>query len=105
MIADEPHPAQSQEASPALAPAESAEKPRTKRRWCLWLLVGCLIGAAAYALLFHAEQLEVWRRRLTRVVTEASERFFHRGQDTAESGKAAKTPSSRVVPVVTTVAW
>ncbi len=99
---------------------ESTGSKRARRRRWPWLLVFCLIVAAAYALLIRmgqAEQIEAWKTRLTQMVVAAYEMLPRPGQGTTQSSKApdkpgsgsktAATPAPRAVPpvpVVTTVA-
>ena len=108
MTSEESNLASSQEVDLALALLETVENPRKRHRWWPWLLVFCLIGVAAYVLLFHtgqAEPLEAWKRRLAQAVVAAYDRLPLLGhQETTQGGKAAEIPAGRAVPVVTAVA-
>jgi multidrug efflux system membrane fusion protein len=91
------------------------------------LLVCCLLGGAAYGLLFysgHTALLEGWLTRFTQIAYAAYERLPRLGQSTTpsprpadtpapggkptraatQSGKPADTPAARAVPVVATAA-
>jgi len=96
---------------------ESTGSKRARRRRWPWLLVFCLIVAAAYALLIRmgqAEQIEAWKIRLTQMVVAAYEMLPRPGQGTTQSSKAPDKPGSGgkaatsaprtppTVPVVTT---
>lgn len=127
MNSEEIQTAPSQETVLTLAPSETVESPRKRRRWWLWLLMLYLIGVTAYAVLLRmgqAAQLEAWMTRLTQTATAAYERLPRIGQGPGESGKAAdmprpssraaevpraggraaEAPASRAVPVVATTA-
>src|SRR5215831_6048374 len=99
---------------------ESTRSKRAKRRWWPWLLVFCLLVAAAYALLIYmgqADKIETWKTRLTQMAVAAYEKLPLPGQGTTQNsqtpgkpgsdGKAAAAPAPRTaptVPVVTTAA-
>ena len=117
MQSEESNLASSQDVDLILASLETVASPRKRRRWWLWLLVFCLIGVAAYALLLHtgqAEPLEAWKMRLIQAAVAAYDRLLRPGhQETTQGGQAADkldtsgkatTPAARAVPVVTTVA-
>jgi len=96
---------------------ESTGSKRARRRRWPWLLVFCLIVAAAYVLLIRmgqAEQIEAWKTRLTQMIVAAYEMLPRPGQGTTQSSKAPDKPGSGgkaatsaprtppTVPVVTT---
>jgi hypothetical protein len=80
-----------------LGSIESTGSKRARRRRWPWLLVFCLIVAAAYALLIRmgqAEQIEAWKIRLTQMVVAAYEMLPRPGQGTTQSSKAPDKPGS-----------
>jgi len=99
---------------------ESTGSKRARRRRWPWLLVFCLVVAAAYVLLIRmgqAEQIEAWKTRLTQTAAAAYERLLHPGQGTTPSSQTSGKPGSDskttaapaprtapTVPVVTTAA-
>jgi membrane fusion protein, multidrug efflux system len=101
------HPEQFQEVDVAFVPAESAGVHRKRRRWWPWLLVLCLIGAAAYGLLPYLGpewQPEAWMPHINRVVGAAYDLLPGRGQEAPQGTAPAAPPASRGVPVVATPA-
>jgi len=89
------------------ASAQIGDDPRTKRRWWLWLLVLCLLGLAAYALLPRLgleKPIEGWMPSIGRMVGMGYDLLPGRGQSTSQSAKPAETPANRGVPVVATAA-
>jgi multidrug efflux system membrane fusion protein len=119
MDLDKPMLEQSQETghTPTLLESiESSGSKRARRRRWPWLLVFCLIGAAAYVLLNRmgqAEQFEAWKTHLTRIVVAAYEMLPLPGQEKTPSrqtpekpgsgSKTAATPAPRAVPPVPVV--
>jgi multidrug efflux pump subunit AcrA (membrane-fusion protein) len=117
MLSEEFNLAPSQDDDRVLASLETVASPRKRRRWWLWLLVCCLIGVTAYALLYtsQAEPLEAWKGRIIQAAVAVYHWLPHPGhQETTQDGKAAETPGTsgqatappagRAVPVVTTAA-
>jgi membrane fusion protein, multidrug efflux system len=120
MNSEELHTAPSQETVLSLAPLETVESPRKRRRGWRWLLVLCVLGAAAYALLIYmgqAAEIEAWKTHLTQMAVAAYEKLPLPGRETTQKsqapdkpgagGKAAATPAPRTpptVPVVTSTA-
>ncbi|HEY5867067.1 MAG TPA: MdtA/MuxA family multidrug efflux RND transporter periplasmic adaptor subunit [Candidatus Tectomicrobia bacterium] len=120
MNSEELHTAPSREIALSLAPLETVESPRKRRRWWLWLLVLGLIGVAAYALLMYMGQearIEEWKTRLTQMAVTAYAKLPLPGQETTSKSQApdkpgagsktAATPAPRTpptIPVVTAAA-
>jgi multidrug efflux system membrane fusion protein len=80
---------------------------RTRRRWWPWLLVLCLIGAAAYGLapsLGLDKQFGEWKLQISRVTAVITDLLPGKGQGTSSGVKPTEAPALRAVPVVATVA-
>src|SRR5215510_12731519 len=76
---------------------ESTGSKRAKRRKWPWLLVFCLIVAAAYALLLrmgYAAQVEEWKTHVIQMAVAAYEKLPIPGQQTTPSSKAPEKPGS-----------
>jgi multidrug efflux system membrane fusion protein len=95
MNAEEPTPVHSQEVDLELAPDETVEYPRKRRRWGRRLLLCCLLGGAAYGVLLYrgqTAQLEGWLAHLTQVAYAAYERLPLVGPGQTPGTKPADTP-------------
>ncbi len=89
------------------APPETPEAPRKRRRWWLWVLGLCLVGAVVYGLLPHLGQdllTEGWMSPINRVAAAAYDLLPRRGQPPAQSVTPAAPAASRSVPVVAATA-
>jgi membrane fusion protein, multidrug efflux system len=101
------HPEQFQEADVTFVPAETADNRRKRRRWWPWLLILCLIGVVAYALLPDLglkQPIEGWIPPMSQVATAASDLLLRRSQAPSQAVTPAAPPASRGVPVVATAA-
>jgi multidrug efflux system membrane fusion protein len=101
MNPDKPNPVQSPEADLELVPLETVASPSKRRRRWRWLLVCCLLGGAAYALLVgrgHTEPFAGWLTRLHQVAYAAYERLPRLAQNTTPGPKPADTPAQGSKP-------
>jgi len=83
--------------STPLESIESTGSKRAKRRRWPWLLVFCLIVAAAYVLLLRmgqAEKIEAWKTSLTQMIMVAYEKLPLPGRQTTPSSQAPEKPGS-----------